>query len=83
VTENHGEKGDHSEDNLPPISIILKPKHFISEILLDAIGIRTVSSGLNLHAVSRVGFNADLMECVVPVATEDPEWQDTYNMGKH
>jgi hypothetical protein len=47
--------------------------------MLEGIGLWTVISGSNLHAVPPIKFNADLMECVVTAATEDQEWQEAYN----
>jgi hypothetical protein len=67
------EKGDSSENGLQPISLVLKPEHFISEITLEGIGMWSVISGSKLHVVLPIKFNADLMESVVTAATEDQE----------
>jgi hypothetical protein len=61
----------------------LKPEHFVSEQLLEGIGMQTVISGSKLHAVPPINFNVDLIERVVTAATEDQEWQDTYNVAKN
>jgi hypothetical protein len=75
-------KGDHSENGLQPISLVLKPEHFISEIMLDGIGMRTVISGSKLHAVPPIKFNADLIECIITAAREDQELQYVYKAAK-
>jgi hypothetical protein len=76
------EKGDNSQNGRQPISLILKPEHFVSKIMLESIGMRTVISESILYAVLQIKFNADLMECVDTAATEDQEWQYAYNTAK-
>jgi hypothetical protein len=60
----------------------LKPEYFVFEIMLEGIGMRTVISGLKLHVVPLIKFNADLMKRVVTAATEDQEWQEAYNVAR-
>jgi hypothetical protein len=78
LLEYRPEKGDRGENGFQPISLVLKPEHFISEIMVQGIGMRTVISGSKLHAGSLIKFNADLIERVVMAATEDQEWQEAY-----
>jgi hypothetical protein len=67
------EKGGSSETGLQPISLELKPEHFISEILQEGIGIRTVISLSKLHIIPPIKFNADFMEGIVTAGVEDQE----------
>jgi hypothetical protein len=77
--EYRSETGNRGENGLQSILLVLKPEHFVSEIMLKGIGMQTVTSGSKPHAVYLIKFNADLMDCVVPAATDEQEWQDAYN----
>jgi hypothetical protein len=70
---------DRGEIGLQLISLVLKLEHFISEIMLDGIGIQTVISESKLHGVLPNKFNADVIEHVVTAATEYQESQEAYN----
>jgi hypothetical protein len=63
-----------SENSLQPISLVLKPEQFLSEILVEVSGLRPVIAGSKLQAVPQIKFDTDLMKRVVPAATEDQEW---------
>ena len=80
--EYRPEKGDSSENGLQPISLVLKPEHFVLEMTLEDIGVRTVIAGSKLHAVPPIKFNTELMERVVTAAADDQEWQEAYNAAK-
>jgi hypothetical protein len=69
-------------NGLQPISLVLKPEHFISEMMLEGFGIWTVISGSKRHTVPAIKFDTDLMECVVIATMEDQEWQEAYNAAK-
>jgi hypothetical protein len=60
----------------------MKPEYFVSDILLEGIGMRTVISGSKLCTVPLIKFNTDLMERIVIVAKEDQEYQDANNVAK-
>jgi hypothetical protein len=60
----------------------LKPEYFVSEIMLEDIGVQIVISGLKLHAVPPIKLNTDLMEHVVRAAKNDQEYQEAENMVK-
>jgi hypothetical protein len=68
-----------NENGIQPILVILKLAHFVSELMLEGIQMRTVISGLTLHALPPIKFNVDVMECVVMAATDNQEWQEAYN----
>jgi hypothetical protein len=67
------EKGDRGENVLQLISLHLKPVCFISEMMLEDSGVRTVISGSKLYVVSPLKFDAELMECVLTLTTNDQE----------
>jgi hypothetical protein len=60
----------------------LKPKYFVSEMMLENIGVWTIISGSKLHAVPPIKFNIDLVKYIVLAAADDPEWQEAYNAIK-
>jgi hypothetical protein len=74
--------GDSNKNGLQLISLILKPEHLISEIMLEGIGMQTVISGSKLHIVPPIKFNTTLNKCIVMATIEDQEWQDAYNTVK-
>jgi hypothetical protein len=67
------EMGDSSNNGLQSILVVLKREHFVSEITLEGIGMRTGISRSKLHAVPPIKFHTDLMELVVTTAMEDLE----------
>jgi hypothetical protein len=72
-----------SENSLEPIYLILKPEFFVSDMMLECIGIRTVISGLKLHLVPPIKFKVDVIESIVMAATDDQEWKENYNAVKN
>jgi hypothetical protein len=55
------EKGDRGEKGLYRILLETKPEDFVFEIMLEGIRVRTMTSGLKLHAVCPIKSDVDLM----------------------
>jgi hypothetical protein len=71
-----------SENGFQLISLVLKPDHFVLEIILEGIGMQTVILGSKHHAVPLIKLNVDLMERIVMAVIEDQDWQSVNNAAK-
>jgi hypothetical protein len=81
--EYYPKSGHRSKNHLQPISLLLKPEYFVTEMILDGIELWKVILGSDYHAVPPIKFNPDLIECVVRATMDDQEWKEAYNAGKN